>query len=77
MTSEHGFQRGCSECVAEQSNAHDAGDCLNSCSHPDHAFDGPVIDMDWLLRRLTLSSSEQYDLEVQRARTDGTPPVLL
>lgn len=62
---------------AEQSNAHDAGDCLTDCNHPDHAFDGDLVDLDWLMRRLTMSSSEAFDVEVQRARYEQTRPVML
>jgi hypothetical protein len=34
----------------EAANAHDADDCLVSCEHPDHAFEGVVeVDLDWLM----------------------------
>lgn len=57
--------------MTEASNAHDTGDCLNNCDHPDHAFDGPVVDLDWLMRRLTMNSSEEFDVVVQYARHRG------
>lgn len=59
--------------MKETGNAHDADDCLVTCSHPDHAFDAPV-DMDWLLRRLDLRSAEEYDRVVETARCQ---PVVL
>lgn len=63
--------------MTEWSNAHDAGDCLSSCSHPDHAFEGDAVELDWLIRRLQVGSSEAFDVEVQRARHEQTRPVLL
>lgn len=32
----------------EAANVHETEDCLVSCEHPDHAFEGPV-DLDWLM----------------------------
>lgn len=29
----------------EGASAHDAGECLMGCPHPDHAFDGVVFDL--------------------------------
>lgn len=63
--------------MTEWSNAHDTGDCLDSCQHPDHAYDEGKVDLDWLMRRLTMSSSEAFDLEIQRARREENRPVML
>ena len=62
--------------MSETGNAHDAGDCLD-CQHPDHAYDGDIVSLDWLLRRFRLGDSEAYDREVEMARRDRMRPVEL
>jgi hypothetical protein len=31
--------------MREGAGAHEAGECLIGCQHPDHAFDGEVLDL--------------------------------
>lgn len=63
--------------AVEYANAHDSGDCLSTCQHPDHAFDERPVDLHWLITRLSLDDPEDYDLVVQLARAEHQRPVIL
>lgn len=62
--------------MSETGNAHDSEDCRD-CPHPDHAYDGDIVSIDWLLRRFRLGDSDAYDREVEMARRDRLRPLEL
>lgn len=49
--------------MTELSNQHDCEDCDTSCTHPDHAFDGPIPDL-W---QLLLGEAAERTFELETA----------
>lgn len=62
----------------EEAAAHEAGECLMGCSHPDHAFDDGVIDLGLFDDPEVMSAyvADQFDLTTFRREAAEEPVVL-